>query len=77
MVWSTPLTAVANTPLTAAQWNASVRDNFNETAPAKATVGGRIFASTGPNTIAEREVLADVVETAETTTSDRVHVVGD
>jgi hypothetical protein len=29
MAWTTPLTAVANVALTAAQWNASVRDNLN------------------------------------------------
>lgn len=28
MAWSTPLTATASTALTAAQWNASVRDNL-------------------------------------------------
>jgi hypothetical protein len=28
MAWTTPLTAVANVALTAAQWNASVRDNL-------------------------------------------------
>jgi hypothetical protein len=69
MVWSTPLTAVANTPLTAAQWNASVRDNLNETAAAKATTAGNIFVATGANSVAEREILDNIVETSETTTS--------
>jgi hypothetical protein len=54
MAWSTPLTAVTNAALTAAQWNASVRDNLAETAPAKATTTGRIFVTTGANGIAER-----------------------
>lgn len=54
MAWSTPLTAVSNATLTAAQWNASVRDNLNETAPAKATTAGSIFVTTTTNTIAER-----------------------
>lgn len=54
MAWSTPLTAVSNTALTAAQWNASVRDNLAETAPAKASTAGRFFATSGANTIAER-----------------------
>ena len=54
MAWSTPLTAVTNAALTAAQWNASVRDNLAETAPAKATATGRIFVTTAANSIAER-----------------------
>ncbi len=54
MAWSTPLTAVSNATLTAAQWNSGVRDNFLETAPAKASVAGSIFAATGTNAIAQR-----------------------
>lgn len=69
MAWTTPLTAVANTALTAAQWNASVRDNLNETAAAKATTAGRIFVSTGANALAERQVTGATVNTSETTTS--------
>lgn len=69
MAWTTPLTAVANATLTAAQWNASLRDNLNETAVAKATVAGRHFVSTGLNSIAEREIKHEVLETSENTTS--------
>lgn len=69
MAWSTPLTAVANAALTAAQWNASVRDNLLETAPAKATTAGRIIVTTGVNTIAERAVLEAYVSASETTVS--------
>jgi ABC-type glucose/galactose transport system permease subunit len=69
MAWSTPLTAVSNSPLTAAQWNASVRDNLLETAPAKATASGRLFVSAGANSIAERQVGISSVLTSETTTS--------
>ena len=54
MAWSTPLTAVANAALTAAQWNASVRDNLNETATAKFTTGGQYFVSTAANAGAAR-----------------------
>lgn len=54
MAWTTPLTAASNATLTAAQWNASVRDNLAETAPAKATTAGRFFATAGANTIVER-----------------------
>lgn len=61
MAWSTPLTAVSNAALTAAQWNASVRDNLAETAPAKATTSGSIFVGTGANSIAERIPTSDLV----------------
>lgn len=71
MAWSTPLTAVANASLTEAQWNASVRDNLNETAPAKATSSSRprSFWATGLNSIAQREVRQDTVNATETTGS--------
>lgn len=54
MAWTTPLTAVANATFTAAQFNASVRDNLLATSPALATTAGRFFATTGANAIAER-----------------------
>jgi hypothetical protein len=54
MAWSTPLTAVANASLTAAQWNASVRDNLLMTAPALATTTGSIFGVSTTNAIAQR-----------------------
>lgn len=70
MAWSTPLTAVSNTALTAAQWNATVRDNLLTTAPALATVAGSIFAATGTNAIAQRTPAAAAqTGAAETTTS--------
>lgn len=67
MSWTTPLTAVSNSPLTAAQWNASVRDNLNETAPAKASSSGTIFAGAGANTIAQRTVTFASIATSEGT----------
>src|SRR5690242_20536503 len=69
MAWSSPLTAVTNAALTAAQWNASVRDNLLETAPAKATTPASFFAATGANTIAERIPAQTVTPASETTTS--------
>lgn len=69
MAYSTPLTAVANAALTAAQWNASVRDNILETPAAKATASGRIFVSTGANAIAERVISDATVATSQTTAS--------
>jgi hypothetical protein len=69
MAWSTPLTAVSGSVLTAAQWNTSVRDNLNETAPAKATAAGQIFVSTAANAIAARTIAADYLVTSESTAS--------
>ena len=69
MAWSAPLTAVANATLTAAQWNASVRDNLLMTAPALATAAGNFFVSTGANSLAQRVPSSDTVNTTETTTS--------
>jgi hypothetical protein len=69
MAWSTPLTAVSNATLTAAQWNASVRDNLLETAAAKATTSGYHFVSTGSNALAERAILGATVNTLESTTN--------
>jgi hypothetical protein len=68
MAWTTPLTAVANTPLTAAQWNASVRDNLLTTAPALATTAGQMFISTGANAIAARTPTIANVATNESFT---------
>lgn len=69
MAWTTPLTAVANTALTAAQWNASVRDNLLTTPAALATTAGRWFVTTGANAVAERAILNNTVATSETTSS--------
>lgn len=69
MAWSAPFTAVANTVYTAAQFNQYVRDNLNETAPAKATSAGSIFVADGVNSIAQRTPDGAIVLTEETTTS--------
>lgn len=69
MAWSAPMTAVANTVFTAAQFNQFVRDNLNETAPAKATTAGSYFVSTTLNAIVERIPDEDMVATSQTTTS--------
>jgi hypothetical protein len=71
MAWSTPLTAVANATLTAAQWNASVRDDLNETAPAKATAAGQLWVSTAANAGAMRTPAF-----AHTTASDTTGSIG-
>lgn len=56
MAWSSPLTAVVGAVLTAAQWNATVRGDLLETAPAKATTAGGYFVATGTNAIVQRTV---------------------
>jgi hypothetical protein len=57
MAWNAPITFV-NGVLPASQLNQMLRDNMNETAPAKATTFGGYFVSSGVNTIAERHVLS-------------------
>ena len=69
MTWSAPMTAVAGSVFTAAQFNAFLRDNLNETAPAKATTEGAHFAVSGTNEIAERLSTTANVLVSETTTS--------
>lgn len=69
MAWTTPLTAVSNATLTAAQWNASVRDNLNVTPAALATTAGSIFVATGANAIAQRTPATNTVATSQTTAS--------
>lgn len=69
MAWTAPMTAVANAVFTAAQFNTHVRDNLNETAPAKATTASRIIVTTGANSVTERAVIRDTIGTAESTAS--------
>jgi hypothetical protein len=69
MAWSAPMTAVANSTFTAAEFNTYVRDNLNETAPAKATAAGGYFVGVGVNEIAERRVVSGSDLSSGTTTS--------
>lgn len=69
MAWTAPMTAVASTAFTAAQFNLYVRDNLNETAPAKATAAGGFFVSNGVNTIIQRNLVSDTINTQQTTAS--------
>jgi hypothetical protein len=63
------MTAVSNSVFTAAQFNQHVRDNLNETAPAKATQAGSHFVGTSLNAIAERISDEDIVATSQSTAS--------
>lgn len=67
MAWTAPMTAVANTAFTAAQFNLYVRDNLNTTPAALATVAGRLFVSTGVNAIAERDIVESTPMGSDTT----------
>lgn len=67
MAWTAPMTAVANTIFTASQFNQFVRDNLNETAPAKVTAASRYLVSTGANAIAQRECFLSTTLTSEST----------
>lgn len=50
------MTAVSGSVYTAAQFNTFVRDNLNETCPAKASQSGSYFVTSGTNQIAERVI---------------------
>lgn len=63
------MTAVAGSVFTAAQFNAFVRDNLAETAPAKATVPGSYFTVSDTNQIVQRTPVQATVNVSETTTS--------
>lgn len=64
------MTAVANQPFTAAQFNQNIRDNFNQLAPAKAgTPVGGFMCSQGANNIVQRNIVTDTVATSESTTA--------
>lgn len=67
MVWTAPMTAVANTIFTAAQFNQYVRDNLNQTAPAKATVAGAYFVVDSTNVINQRKCFNSIVSTSQST----------
>lgn len=69
MAWTAPMTAVAGSVFTAAQFNTFIRDNLNECPAAKATTPGSIFATTATNQIAERIPQTATVATSQTTTS--------
>lgn len=69
MAWTAPMTAVAGAVFTAAQFNANVRDNFLQTAPALATAAGQLFVSTAANAIAARTLTQAYIATQEDCTT--------
>src|SRR5690606_30245091 len=71
MAWSAPMTAVANSTFTASQFNQYVRDNLNETSPAKATAASGYFVGDGVNSITERFAVTDLeLDEGETDATD-------
>lgn len=58
MTWTAPMTAVSGAVLSASQFNTYVRDNLNETAPAKVTAKGYYWVPTGTNAIAARKLVS-------------------
>lgn len=69
MAWTAPMTAVAGSVFTAAQYNTFIRDNSNECPAAKAATPGAIFAVSATNQVAERFPQTAIVATSQTTTS--------
>lgn len=67
MTWST-LPTYTNGTLTASQLMA-IRDNINETAPAKASEAGGYFVATGTNAITQRVVRGNSITVTGTTTN--------
>lgn len=69
MTWIAPMTAVAGSVFTAAQFNTFVRDNLNECPTAKATTPGSHFVASGTNQIVERIPSTASLNVSESTTS--------
>lgn len=68
MAWTAPATFTDGAILTAAQLNA-MRDNFNETAPAKATSAGGFIVTTALNSVVQRTPAMTQIDTSESTAS--------
>ncbi len=68
MAWTAFPTLTDGQVLTGARMQA-IKGNFDECPAAKATAAGRIFASTGANALAERQVSSAAIATSQTTTS--------
>jgi hypothetical protein len=69
MAWTAPMTAVARSVWTSAQWNTHIRDNLAETLVGKASGGGGYFVTSGASAVAQRGAASAVVSTPETRSS--------
>ena len=69
MAWTAPRTWVTSEVVTASNMNTHVRDNFLETAPAKAVAASAFIVTDGANSILQRTPELENVDTSETTAS--------
>lgn len=69
MAWTTPMTAVANTPFTAADYNQQIRDNMRCQAPYVTDTAGDTYVVRSANTIVSTGIEYAEVLTSQTTTS--------
>lgn len=69
MSWTAPMTAVAGSVFTAAQFNTFIRDNLLECPAAKALNPGAHFVTSATNQVTERVASGTAIFTTETTTS--------
>lgn len=69
MAWTAPMTAVAGSVFTAAQYNTFIRDNMVECPASKALTPGGYFTTSDTNQVTERVTAEAAVETSEGTTS--------
>jgi hypothetical protein len=69
MAWTAPMTAIAGSVFTAAQFNTFIRDNLAETAAAKAQTISGYFVTSDTNQISERIIANGFLGTADTTSS--------
>ena len=67
--WTAPKTYTAGAVLTAADLNTYQRDNFLETAPAKATAGGGYIIGTAVGLVVQRQIANSQEPASEGTTS--------
>ncbi|MYV58048.1 hypothetical protein [Streptomyces sp. SID3212] len=63
------MTAVATNAITAAQWNAQIRDNFAETEAAKAVGAAAYLVATGSNALTSRTLRTGENMVSESTSS--------
>lgn len=69
MAWTAPMTAIAGSVFTAAQFNTFIRDNFNECPTSKATTPGSYFVTSATTQVAERIPTSGFVSASSGTTS--------
>lgn len=73
MVWTTPMTAVANDVWTPAQYNTHIRDNLLASEAAVVSAAGQMVFSTALNTLTSRTPNNAKVATSETSVSTAVY----